>query len=127
MLSEVLPALGPAIPAPSLSGLGLKAISSAVRRALAASAEFVAGSSQPTPQAEHRFFSRPEMRFEARIDANDGAPSLPVQGLNVHRHGALVSAKQPLAPGSRVFFHMSSEHHMGFAYVRHCSPTEKGS
>src|SRR5438094_6253923 len=60
MLSQVLPAVGPAMTAPSLPWLRLDSISSAVRRALAASAEFVAGASQPTPHAERRLFSLPE-------------------------------------------------------------------
>src|SRR5207237_1281766 len=76
--------------------------------------------SRPAPQDGRRFFARAGMRFEAQIDAQDGAPGVTVQGLNMHRRGALVSAKRPLARGSKVFFNMFSAQRMGFAYVCHC-------
>jgi hypothetical protein len=71
---------------------------------------------------DRRFSPRLKVQFEAKISDESG--SLEARGVDIHRDGALVLARQPLAPKSVVFVQLKSFGLMGFAQVRHC--TERG-
>jgi hypothetical protein len=68
---------------------------------------------------DRRTERRLKVDFLAQISGESG--SCGACGVNISSGGALLLAKEPLAPESVVFFHAKSLGLMGFAQVRHCS------
>ena len=93
-------------------------VSSLLRRGLWA----VTGGSRPGNrrlERDRRINRRLKVKFEARISSESGR--MQVDGVNIHPEGALVMARQPLAPQTVVFVQLKSFGLMGFAQVRHCT------
>ena len=76
---------------------------------------------RPLGQPDRRVNHRLKVRFEAKISRDSGW--MRVRGVNMHTEGALVMARQPLAPQSVVFVRLQSFGLRGFAQVRHCTET----
>jgi len=68
---------------------------------------------------DRRAEPRLRINFLARISGESGSRG--VRGVNFHSGGALLLAKQPMAPESVILFHAKSFGLMGFAQVRHCA------
>jgi hypothetical protein len=74
---------------------------------------------RPLGQPDRRLNHRLKFHFEVKISTESGWRR--VQGVNMHAEGAMVIARQPLAPQSVVFVRLTSFGLTGFAQVRHCT------
>lgn len=74
---------------------------------------------RPSRPQDRRLNHRLKVHFEAKISSESG--SMQVRGVNIHSDGALVVAKEPLAPKSVVFVQLTSFGLIGFGQVQHCT------
>jgi hypothetical protein len=74
---------------------------------------------RPLECCERRCDHRLQVHFDAKLSSESG--SMQVRGVDIHRDGALVLTRLPLAPKSVVFVRLKTFGLMGFAQVRHCT------
>ncbi len=72
---------------------------------------------------ERRSRTRVDIPYQAVLDLSGVCMSIRVRGVNLHKAGAMVIAARPLRVGSVVFFHDQTHCNLGFARVRHSTPS----
>jgi hypothetical protein len=71
------------------------------------------------PRANSRFYNRYRSRFKGLIVVN--GKKCRIRGVDLNNSGALITSREPLAPGEDVFLYIASARLMGWAQVRHCA------